>query len=390
MIGRTNAIDGGSSIEIPLDAPTNFVAAGGNAQVSLTWTDPADKYATPGGETSESGDQLVSEWGYTRIVRKAGSQPTGPNDGTPVVEVSTRNQYQSSPYVDSGVQNDTAYYYAAYAYNKEGVVSEGAFTTATPQSYSPVLNDNTWEQIKGVAAGGAAGSVWAVGDRKEIVLNGTISKLSLSNYSVCVFILGFNHNASLEGNNTIHFQIGKTALTGGKDICMISGHDDNSDFYMNTSGTNSGGWKSSYMRNNILGTSVSSYNGTFIGALPADLRAVLKPVQKYTNNTGNSSSQSAVTATTDYMFLLGEPEVFGSATYANSYEANYQEQYTYYASGNSKVKYRHDSTGSTALWWERSPIAGGSGIFCCVYSSGTAYYFGANYSFGVAPAFAVG
>lgn len=390
MIGRTNAIDGGSSIEIPLDAPTNFVAAGGNAQVSLTWTDPADKYATPGGETSESGDQLVSEWGYTRIVRKAGSQPTGPNDGTPVVEVSTRNQYQSSPYVDSGVQNDTAYYYAAYAYNKEGVVSEGAFTTATPQSYSPVLNDNTWEQIKGVAAGGAAGSVWAVGDRKEIVLNGTISKLSLSNYSVCVFILGFNHNASLEGNNTIHFQIGKTALTGGKDICMISGYDDNSDFYMNTSGTNSGGWKSSYMRNNILGTSVSSYNGTFIGALPADLRAVLKPVQKYTNNTGNSSSQSAVTATTDYMFLLGEPEVFGSATYANSYEANYQEQYTYYASGNSKVKYRHDSTGSTAIWWERSPYAGNSDDFCFVGSSGYADGYAASYSFGVAPAFAVG
>ena len=390
MIGRTNAIDGGSSLEIPLDAPTNFAAAGGNAQVSLTWTDPADKYATPGGETSESGDQLVSEWDYTRIVRKAGSQPTGPNDGTPVVEVSTRNQYQSSPYVDSGVQNDTTYHYAAYAYNKEGVVSEGAFTTATPQSYSPVLNDNTWEQIKGVAAGGAAGSVWAVGDRKEIVLNGTISKLSLSNYSVCVFILGFNHNASLEGNNTIHFQLGKTALTGGKDICMMSGYNDDSDFYMNTSNTNSGGWKNSYMRNSILGTSVSSYSGKFIGALPADLRAVLKPVQKYTNNTGNSSSQSAVTATTDYMFLLGEPEVFGSAPYANSYEANYQEQYAYYTSGNSKVKYRHDSTGSTAAWWERSPFASNSYLFCRVNSGGNAGNNNAYNSYGVAPAFAVG
>ena len=152
------------------------------------------------------------------------------------------------------------------------------------------LNDFTWQQIKIAAAEGKASSMWAVGDCKEIVLNGTISKLTLSNYSVCVFILGFNHNASLEGNNTIHFQIGKTALTDGKDICMVSGYSDNSDFYMNTGNTNSGGWKSSYMRNNILGTSVSSYNGTFIGALPADLRAVLKPVQKYTNNTGSSSS----------------------------------------------------------------------------------------------------
>ena len=385
-----NMLPGGSTLQIPLDAPTSLAATAGNAQVELTWTDPKDKYATPEGEVSETGDQLVSEWDHTVLVRKTGSQPAGPNDGTVVVSSSVRNQYQTTPYTDSGLTSGTTYYYGAYAYNKEGIVSEGVFTTATPQSYSPVLNDNTWEQIKGVAAGGAAGSVWAVGDCKEIVLNGTISKLSLSNYSVCVFILGFNHNASLEGNNTIHFQIGKTALTGGKDICMISGYDDDSDFYMNTSNTNSGGWKNAYMRNNILGTSVSSYSGKFIGALPADLRAVLKPVQKYTDNTGNSSSQSAVTATTDYMFLLGEPEVFGSTTYANSYEANYQEQYTYYASGNSKVKYRHDSTGSEASWWGRSPYSGSESVFCGVGAGGGAYYGVANISIGVAPAFAVG
>lgn len=252
------------------------------------------------------------------------------------------------------------------------------------------LNDVTWEDIKIAAAEGKASSMWAVGDCKEIVLNGTISKLSLSNYSVCVFILGFNHNASLEGNNTIHFQIGKTALTGGKDICMVSGFGNDSDFYMNTRSTNSGGWKNSYMRNNILGTSVSSYSRKFIGALPADLRAVLKPVQKYTNNTGESSSQSAVTATTDYMFLLGEPEVFGTTTYANDYEANYQEQYTYYASGNSKVKYRHNSTGSTAYWWERSPYVGSPYFFCRVGSNGSANGGIANGSCGVAPAFVVG
>lgn len=263
-------------------------------------------------------------------------------------------------------------------------------TNATEGGTSVALNDVTWNYIKQMASEGKASSMWAVGDCKEIVLNGTISKLSLSNYSVCVFILGFNHNASLEGNNTIHFQIGKTALTGGKDICMVSGKNDDSDFYMNASNTNSGGWKNSYMRNNILGTSVSSYSGKFIGALPADLRAVLKPVQKYTNNTGNSSSQSAVTATTDYMFLLGEPEVFGSAPYANSYEANYQEQYAYYTSGNSKVKYRHDSTGSAAPWWERSPVASDSSRFCGVVSGGGAYTSFANYSYGVAPAFAVG
>ena len=134
MIGRTNAIDGGSSIEIPLDAPTSLAATAGNAQVELTWTDPADKYATPEGEVSETGDQLVSEWDHTVLVRKTGSQPAGPNDGTVVVSSSVRNQYQTTPYTDSGLTNDTEYFYGVFAYNKDGVASPGVFAQATPIS----------------------------------------------------------------------------------------------------------------------------------------------------------------------------------------------------------------------------------------------------------------
>ena len=65
------------------------------------------------------------------------------------------------------------------------------------------------------------------------------------------------------------------------------------------------------MRTNICGTSLSSYSGTIIAVIPEELRAVLKSVTKYTDNTGNSSAASAVTATTDYFFLLSENEVFG-------------------------------------------------------------------------------
>ena len=68
---------------------------------------------------------------------------------------------------------------------------------------------------------------------------------------------------------------------------------------MNSSATNSGGWNSSQMRTKICGTSLSSYSGTIIAVIPAALRAVLKSVTKYTNNTGKSSAASAVTATTD-------------------------------------------------------------------------------------------
>ena len=96
---------------------------------------------------------------------------------------------------------------------------------------------------------------------------------------------------------------------------------------MNTSNSNSGGWASSNMRTAICGTSLSSYSGTIIAVIPAALRAVLKSVTKYTNNTGYSSDASAVTATADYFFLLSEYEVFGSTTYANRNESSKKAQY---------------------------------------------------------------
>ena len=144
------------------------------------------------------------------------------------------------------------------------------------------------------------------------------------------------------------------------------------------------------MRNNILGTSKSSYSGRFIGVLPSALRNVLKSVTKYTDNTGNAStSSSAVTATTDYIFLLSEYEVFGSCSIANSNEASRQQQYAYYSAGNSKVKYRHTSTSSTAFWWLRSAIPGYSYYFAIVNTNGYVSFYDASFSLGVAPGFCV-
>ena len=133
-----NMFPSGSTLQIPLDACTNFSGEAGNAQVTLTWTDPKDKYATPEGETAQDPDQLVSVWEYTQIIRKTGSQPTGPHDGELVVSSSVRDQYQTTGFVDDGLTNDTLYYYAAFAYNTDGVASEGAFTSATPMAGTPI------------------------------------------------------------------------------------------------------------------------------------------------------------------------------------------------------------------------------------------------------------
>ena len=144
------------------------------------------------------------------------------------------------------------------------------------------------------------------------------------------------------------------------------------------------------MRTNICGTSLSSYSGTIIAVIPAALRAVLKSVTKYTDNTGGgSTAASAVTATTDYFFLLSEYEVFGSISYANSNESSKQAQYAYYSAGNRKIKYKHDGTSTAASWWLRSPDASYSLSFVRVHADGTVNYTNAHFSLGFAPGFCV-
>nr|DAU47191.1 MAG TPA: hypothetical protein [Caudoviricetes sp.] len=259
---------------------------------------------------------------------------------------------------------------------------------------SSALNNNEWNTIKSVSDAGQGANYWSIGDRKEITLNGTVGHLTLSNYTTYAFIIGFNHNAELEGSNRIHFQLAKTALSGGTDVALCDNEYSSqvsvtSYFSMNSSETTSGGWNSSQMRTKICGTSLSSYSGTIIAVIPAELRTVLKSVTKYTDNTGASSDAGAVTATMDYFFLLSEYEVFGSTTYANSNEASKQAQYSYYSAGNSKVKYNHSATSTAVWWWLRSPFADLNGFFVAVHIDNTVNADRANYSRGFAPGFCV-
>ena len=279
--------------------------------------------------------------------------------------------------------------------------------TVEAKFVSSVLNENDWSVIKSVADASQGANYWAVGDRKAVTVNGTVGTQAI-NGTYYVYILGFNHNSSREGTG-ITFGTFKTALSGGTDICLVDSHyNDYSTggqkwFNMNhSSNTNSGGWKGCDLRYDVLGstnsnnndagttTATSPVSGTLMAALPSDLRAVMKPMTIYTDNTGGgSNTASYVTASVDYLPLLAEFEIFGTRSYANSAEQNYQQQYQYYKNGNSKVKYRHSSTSSTALWWERSPYYNSSSYFCIVSTNGAANSNYARFSYGLAPAFRV-
>lgn len=418
MIGRTNAVSkpgvelslvvsvtSGAAVTATKGSKTvNGTAAGGSCVLSLPEAGTWSVKATLNGQTSDTKSVSVVDSYAVALTFFSATITVNVDSGASVVlkkggtTIATKTSTGTAVFTvtETGAYTVTATKNGQTTSGSVNVVSGTTSYTLTLSFVSSTLNNNEWSVIKSVSDAGQGANYWSIGDRKAVTLNGTVGKLSLSNVTTYAFIIGFNHNASVEGTNRIHFQLAKTALSGGTDVCLCDSSYNSTVsttgyFSMNSSRTNSGGWASSQMRTNICGTSLSSYSGTIIAVIPAALRAVLKSVTKYTDNTANGggSTASYVTATTDYFFLLSEFEVFGSISYGNTNEKNKQAQYAYYSAGNSKIKYKHDGTSTAAFWWLRSPSAGYSYFFVNVSAGGTVNYYYAYFSLGFAPGFCV-
>ena len=416
MIGRTNAVSkpgvelslvvsvtSGAAVTATKGSKTvNGTAAGGSCTLTLPEAGTWSVKATLGGQTSDTKSVSVVDsyavaltfFSATITVNvDSGASVTLKKGGT-TIATKTSNGTAVFTVTETGEYTVTATKNGQTKSGSVNVVSSTNSYALTLSFVSSTLNNNEWSVIKSVSDAGQGENYWSIGDRKAVTLNGTVGNLSLSNVTTYAFIIGFNHNASVEGTNRIHFQLAKTALSGGTDVCLCdssynSAVSTTGYFSMNSSQTNSGGWSSSQMRTKICGTSLSNYSGTIIAVIPEALRAVLKSVTKYTDNTGNSSDASAVTATTDYFFLLSEYEVFGTIFRGNPNESNKQAQYSYYSAGNSKIKYKHNGTSTAAIWWLRSPRANSSANFVRVLDGGAAANYPADYSIGFAPGFCV-
>ena len=355
------------------------------------------------------------------VTRPGDGAITASSSNTGVATVSVSGNKVTIKHVNQTTGTATITIKVAAGTNHTAPADKTVAVTAQFMPTKKALNDQTWAEIRQVSDAGQGSSYWSVGDRKAVLVNGTVGTLAV-NQTLYVYILGFNHNSAKEGNG-IQFGTFKTALSGGTDVCLVDGSynsyktDGSKIFNMNHWGNyNYGGWKACDLRYDILGstnkapvnygkaratsdtgydaptnTATSPVANTLMAALPADLRAVMKPITKYTDNKGNSSDVAAnVTSSLDYLPLLAEQEIFGgNRTYSNQYEKNSQVQYAYYSAGNSKVKYRHSATGSTAYWWERSPYYDYNYNFCIVNTNGGANHYYARYSYGLAPAFMV-
>lgn len=109
----TNVLSGVDNGRYTIDAtpPANvssFTATAGDGQVSLSWTNPA------------------SDFSGVKILRKTGSYPTSPTDGTQVYD------NNGTSYTDTGLTNSTTYYYTAFSRDVVLNYSSGAQATATP------------------------------------------------------------------------------------------------------------------------------------------------------------------------------------------------------------------------------------------------------------------
>ena len=419
---------------LKLDPCTNLNISAQDSKVMVTWNDP---------ESEKTVDGQTGIWESTVLVYKEGTNaPTSLNDGIIAVEEKTLNQYNSSGF-ELEVENGKEYSFSLFAITTDGAISEktsvsvnmystlklltdedslynqqitisngtnsitcnfdsegkatiqvswiGAInitcsngtdtvnTTVQINEFNITINktlsfltivtfsDGTDEEILAMVQAHYDDKIklsdyWAIGDTRTVTLSAmsaTYVGESHSSQDVQLTIIDFDHDDLVTPIN------GKTkaAISVQLKNCL------NTKGYMNSSNTNSGGWEESARR--------KWCNDIFYNAIPSILRNGIKQVIKKNYKVYNSNN---ITTTSDYCFLLSETEIFGEKKY--SIDSTEGTQYEYYKTSSNRIK---QVSGSNYYWWERSPHGSLSSGCCGVTGDGSANYFGASGTYGLAP-----
>ena len=214
--------------------------------------------------------------------------------------------------------------------------------------FEPVFANNSWETIIAACRSGDVPDSWAIGNSKNMTINGTEYQID---------IIGKNHDDYADGS-------GKAPLT-------FQLHNSYGTAYaMKSTSTNAGGWKECAMRKTHL--------PAVLALMPAEVQSGIREVSK---TTAAKSSDKWLETVPDKLFLLSEVETFGST--ANS-EAGEGSQYTYYETGGSTVK---TLNGTATSWWLRSPMRTSDYTFCASSVGGDPTHLNATDERGAAFAF---
>ncbi len=251
--------------------------------------------------------------------------------------------------------------------------------------------DGTDEQIAAMVQAHYDGKInisdyWAIGDTRSIDLEAMeATGVSESHRAQTVqFVIGdFDHD---DLTTTINGHT-KAAITLLQKDCLMdesnasshtNGRYNAENGYMNSTETNSGGWKSCARR--------TWCNDVYFNALPSVLQSMVKIVDKKAS-AGNKST--TIETVQDKIFLAAEIEIFGTAPNSCLDEGT---QYQYYknVTANRYKMPKWNSSTSSHVYWGRSPYTGGN-VFCRVGSKGESMGYGNNSDnlFGIAPCLCV-
>ena len=350
-------------------------------KVVITWEDPTNTVIE--GST-------FSTWAGTKLVMKESGYPTSPDDGTVLVDNTTRDKYKTTGFTKDGLTNDKQYYFALFPYSTDGVYNY--------DSGNRLLGEPTELKIVTFAGGTDAeiakmiqahynnkiniADYWAVGDTRSVSLS-AMSATGVGEshraQTVQLVILDFEHDdlaTAINGHSKAAVSIGlKDCLMDASNaLNPVNGGGNTENGYMNSPATSAGGWKNCARR--------AWCNNVFFAALPSTWQSMVKIVNKKSGTGGVSSSGTEITA--DKIFLAAEIEIFGSRTYSVDGEGT---QYQYYKNAAAN-RYKMPKWGSSYvsnIYWERSPFSGHTDSFCIVSDGGSASSNGANNARGVAP-----
>lgn len=227
---------------------------------------------------------------------------------------------------------------------------------------NPVFGDNSWILIADAVKSGNIPDTWVVGDTKSVTLtNGNTFTIRLCDLQADRYAY-----ADGTGNSKAVFEFVELQP---------------STKYMNSSATNSGGWADCYMRNTVM--------AELYALLPSDLQGIISEVNVLSGIGDSNTTDTSTSA--NKLFLPAMRELFSSESYSIGLAECPLGQFDYYANNNTstaRIKYPLNST-SASIWWTRSPRDTSSTGFCSVNYNGNAGVSSADYSYGVAPVFAI-
>lgn len=352
-----------------------------NASVTIKWQDP---------ENTVISGLTFSTWAGTKLVMKETGYPANPDDGTLVVDNTTRDKYKTTGYTVTGLTNGKQYYFALFPYSTDGVYNYdvGNRLIGEPEVRVKIVTfaDGTDAEIEDMIKAHYAGKInisdyWAVGDKRIIHHNamdatGVSESHRANDYDYV--IIGIEHDDLVTAINgktkaAITIQTERMLYLDTTTEYNTSYNASHECGYMNDSSTNSGGWEGCARR--------TWCNNVYKKCLPTYIQNMMKQVKKLTSV---GSKSSTIKISNDYAFLLSEIEIFGNTACSYAGEGK-QYQYFKNATANKYKKPYFSGSFVSGRYWERSPYSNSEKNFCHMDMNGKPYYEGASYTLGLAP-----